>query len=127
LNRDAGIRALEHRGNAAERQAFEERVDGCGERRPFALKIVTSATIKPPKTPPSSMERPLPEPESATSPGPCGGGHDAEQEESRLVDGALQRHRVAEATWPLKAFSLNAGLEVRIRFAIDVSMLDCKY
>jgi hypothetical protein len=27
-----------------------------------------------------------------------------------------------KATWPLKAFSLSAGLDVRIRFAIDISL-----
>ena len=31
LNRDAWVRMLEHGGDAAERQAFEERVDGRGE------------------------------------------------------------------------------------------------
>src|SRR6267378_3162339 len=94
----------------------------------FGLKMVTSATMKPPKTPPiihgmaapgtGECDKPQVHAAVATT-----------QSRSRPVLLTVPCSVIAspKATWPLNAFSLSAGLEVRIRFAIGVSLLDCKY
>src|SRR5712664_2004572 len=85
----------------------------------FALKMVTSATMKPPKTPPiihgmaapgtGECDKPQVHAAVATT-----------QSRSRPVLLTVPCSVIAspKATWPLNAFSLSAGLEVRIRFAI---------
>src|SRR6266481_404229 len=94
----------------------------------FALKMVTSATMKPPKTPPIIH--------GMAAPGT--GERDKPQVHAAVATTQSRRKPVLltvpcsviaspKATWSLKAFSLSAGLEVRIRFAIDVSLLDCKH
>src|SRR6267142_6144374 len=94
----------------------------------FGLKIVTSATMKPPKTPPIIQ--------GTAAPGT--GEWDKPQVHAAVATTQSRRKPVLltvpcnviaspKATWPLKAFSLSAGLDVRIRFAIGVSLLDCKY
>src|SRR5467141_1775026 len=94
----------------------------------FGLKMVASATIKPPKTPPIIHGM------AAPGAGECDNPqvHAAvatTQSSSRPVLFTVPCSVIAspKATWPLKAFSLSAGLDVRIRFAIGVSLLDCKY
>src|SRR5882672_526089 len=85
----------------------------------FGLKMVTSATMKPPKTPPiihgmgapgtGECDKPQVHAAVATT-----------QSRSRPVLLTVPCSVIAspKATWPLNAFSLSAGLEVRIRFAI---------
>src|SRR5258708_6590586 len=98
LYRDARVGALEHGGDAAQRQTFEERVDGCGERRPIRLENGNQRDDE-------AAENAAHHPWNGRSrdwrvrqaPSPCGGGYDAEQEQGRLVDGALQRHPFAES------------------------------
>src|SRR5713226_7094808 len=91
----------------------------------FGLKMVTSATMKPPKTPPIIHGT------AAPGIGEC----DKPQVHAAVATTQSRRKPVLltvpcsviaspKATWSLKAFSLSAGLEVRIRFAIDVSLLD---
>src|SRR5258707_14184240 len=86
----------------------------------FALKIVTSATIKPPKTPPiihgtaapgtGECDKPQVHAAVATT-----------QSRSRPVLLTVPCSVIAspKATWPLNAFSLRAGLEVCIRLSIS--------
>src|SRR5438093_2783374 len=85
----------------------------------FGLKIVTSATMKPPKTPPIIQGM------AAPGTGEC----DKPQVHAAVATTQSSRRPVLltvpcnviaspKATWPLKAFSLSAGLDVRIRFAI---------
>src|SRR6267378_8372928 len=85
----------------------------------FGLKMVTSATMKPPKTPPiihgmaapgtGECDKPQVHAAVATT-----------QSRSRPVLLTVPCSVIAspKATWPLNAFSFNAGLDVRIRFAI---------
>src|SRR2546426_3535171 len=94
----------------------------------FGLKMVTSATMKPPKRPPIIHGT------AAPGTGEC----DKPQVHAAVATTQSRRKPVLltvpcnviaspKATWPLKAFSLSAGLDVRIRFAIGVSLFDCKY
>src|SRR6266581_6325307 len=94
----------------------------------FGLKMVTSATMKPPKTPPiihgtaapGSGECDKPQVHAAVA---------TTKSKSRPVLLTVPCSVIAspKATWPLNAFSLSAGLDVRIRFAIVVSLFECKY
>src|SRR5216683_3990731 len=94
----------------------------------LGLKMVTSATTKPPKTPPIIH--------GTAAPGT--GERDKPQVHAAVATTQSKRNPVLltvpcnviaspKATWPLKAFSLSAGLDVRIRFAIGISLLDCEY
>src|SRR5216684_5468216 len=85
----------------------------------FCLKIVTSATMKPPKRPPIIH--------GMAAPGT--GERDKPQVHAAVATTQSRRKPVLltvpcsviaslKATWPLKAFSLSAGLDVRIRFAM---------
>src|SRR5438046_8960596 len=90
--------------------------------------MVTSATTKPPKTPPVIHG-------TAT-----GGAGECDRPQVHAAVATTQSRRKPvlltvpcsviaspKATCPLKAFSLSAGLEVRIRFAMDVSLFASKY
>src|SRR6266436_1860692 len=94
----------------------------------FCLKMVTSATMKPPKTPPIIHGM------AAPGAGECDNPHvqaavATTQSCSRPVLLTVPCRVIAspKATWPLNAFSLSAGLDVRIRLAIAVSLLGYKY
>src|SRR6266853_1352704 len=94
----------------------------------LGLKMMTSATMKPPKTPPiihgtaarGSGECDKPQVHAAVA---------TTKNKSRPVLFTVPCSVMAspKATWPLKAFSLSAGLEVRIRFAIALPLLDYEY
>src|SRR2546427_4311269 len=85
----------------------------------FGLKMVTSATMKPPKTPPiihgtaapGSGECDKPQVHAAVA---------TTKSKSRPVLLTVPCSVIAspKATWPLNAFSFSAGLEVRIKFAM---------
>src|SRR6266581_83171 len=92
------------------------------------LKIVTSATMKPPKTPPIIHGT------AASGAGECDKPHvhaavATTQSRRKPVLLTVPCSVIAspKATWPLKAFSLSAGLDVRIRFAMVVSLFECNY
>src|SRR5260370_34748415 len=86
--------------------------------------MVPSAATNPPKTPPIIHGKPA-----------CGAGEgDKPQVHAAVATTKSRRSPVLltvpcsviaspNATWSLKAFSLSAGLDVRIRFAIGVSLL----
>src|SRR5260370_31465385 len=94
----------------------------------FCLKIVTSAMMKPPKRPPiihgmaapgtGECDKPQVHAAVATT-----------KSKSRPVLLTVPCNVIAspKATLPLKAFSLSAGLDLRIRFAIIFSSLGYKY
>src|SRR6266576_5630556 len=88
------------------------------------LKMVTSATMKPPKTPPVIHGT------AAAGAGEC----DRPQVHAAVATTQSRRKPVLltvpcsviaspKATCPLKAFSLSAGLDVRIRFAIALPLI----
>src|SRR6266446_1183117 len=94
----------------------------------LGLKMMTSATMKPPKTPPIIHGT------AAAGVGEC----DKPQVHAAVATTQSKRKPVLltvpcsviaspKATWPLKAFSLSAGLEVRIRLAMDISLIGYKY
>src|SRR5260370_40858914 len=89
--------------------------------------MVTSATMKPPKTPPIIHGR------AAPGTGEC----DKPQVHAAVATTQSNNMPVLltvpcrviaspKATWPLKAFSLSVGLHVRIRFAMSFSSLGFK-
>src|SRR2546428_6916646 len=94
----------------------------------FGLKMVTSATMKPPKTPPiihgtaapGSGECDKPQVHAAVA---------TTKSKSRPVLLTVPCSVIAspKVTCPLKAFSLSAGLDVRIRFAIALPILGYEY
>ena len=96
LHRDARVRALEHGRDAAQRQAFKERVNRGGDRSPILFKDGNQRDDE-------AAEKAAHHPRNGRSwccgvrqaPGPRGCGHDAEQEQAGFVDGALHRHRLA--------------------------------
>src|ERR1700694_4513573 len=85
----------------------------------FGLKMVTRATMKPPRTPPiihgmaasGAWECDKPQVHAAVA---------TTQSRRRPVLLTVPCSVIAspKATWPLNAFSFNAGLDVRNRFAI---------
>src|SRR5216684_4271094 len=94
----------------------------------FGSKMVASATMKPPKTPPIIHGM------AAPGDGEC----DKPQVHAAVATTQSRRKPVLltvpcsviaspKATWPLNAFSLSAGFDVRIRFAIVVSLFGYKY
>src|SRR5437899_11847807 len=90
----------------------------------LGLKMVSSATMKPPKTPPiiqgtaapGSGECDKPQVHAAVA---------TTKSKSRPVLLTVPCSVIAspKATCPLKAFSLSAGLDVRIRFAIALPLI----
>src|SRR5260370_28276691 len=94
----------------------------------LCLTMVTSATMKPPKTPPIIHGM------AAPGAGEC----DKPQVHAAVATTQSRRKPVLltvpcsliaspKATCPLKALSLSARLDVRIRFAIVVSLFGYKY
>jgi hypothetical protein len=81
LDSNAGVSQLKHGGDTAERQAFEERVDGRRERCPVWFEYGgqgnEEATENAANHPRNSRSRCW---RVRKSPGPCGCGHDEEQE-----------------------------------------------
>src|SRR5258707_14481499 len=100
-----------------------------GETGPhLGLRRVTSKTTTPTKTPPITHGTAAPGTGECDKP-QVHAAVATTKSKSRPVLLTVPCNVMAspKATWPLKAFSLSAGLEVRIRFAIALPLLDYEY